>query len=83
MLEQQLHLQGVGVVVVDLLALGARQVPLGPVVVILLEQHGLVGQRLEDGAGDGALARTGATRNAEDERRVHRSADYHSFAVFA
>ncbi len=56
--HEQLDLEGVGVVVVHLLALLERQMPLRAVVVVLLEEHaGARRERLEDGAGDRALAR--------------------------
>jgi hypothetical protein len=64
-LAQEVELQRVGVVVVDLLALLVREVPLRAVVMILLEEDaGALRQRLQDRAGDGALAGAGAPGDA-------------------
>src|SRR5580692_10727289 len=55
-------------VVVDLLALREGQVRLRPVIVILLEQDaGPRGERLQDGRGDRRLAGPRATCDAEEE----------------
>ena len=68
--HEELHLERVGVIVVDALALLERQVGLRAVVVVLLDEDADAGrQRLEHGAGDGGLAGAGAAGDAEHEGR--------------
>ena len=67
MLHEQIRVEGVGVVIVELRALGVAQIVVALVVIVMIQHAHIISEFLHDALGDGGLAAAGASGNADGD----------------